>query len=410
MAEHIHRRFTDEHVKVLLDLYQQRVVSLEDALQRLGCGRSRFFVLLKRYRQDPPRFTITYPRHRAQHRLPATLDVVIRDELAKDQALIRDPQVALSGYNYAFVRDEVRRHTGQTISVQTVRNRAKAWGYYLYRRKKAKALPREVMTDAVGMLLQHDSSHHKWAPYAARKWTLITTLDDHSRYLLYAELVEQESTWAHIQALQDVVLKHGTGLFYYVDRHSIFRYVCRQESIWRQRRQATEAALTHWQMVIEKCGMRPIYALSAPAKGKVERPYRWLQDRLIRRCARERITDILQARTILQAERQRYNEHQVHSTTQEIPAQRLERALREKRSRFKPFRLRPPYQSLKDIFCLHEYRKLNGYNRLHYDRQTIQVPMPLPAGTTVELHVVPQEQLTEVRVWFDNRIVKVVYY
>jgi hypothetical protein len=44
------------------------------------------------------------------------------------------------------------------------------------------------------------------------------------------------------------------------------------------------------------------YALSPQAKGKMERPYGWLQDRLIRTCVREDINDIKPAQQILRQE------------------------------------------------------------------------------------------------------------
>ena len=259
------------------------------------------------------------------------------------------------------------------------------------------------------MLLQHDSSSHRWSPYALRPWTLITTLDDHSRYLLYADLVNIETTWAHIQALEHVVLKYGFGLSYYVDSHSIFRYICHMRSFWRCERLGTDQVPTQWRRVIEKCHMQVIYDLSPRAKGKVERPYRWLQDRIVRRCAYDRVTELEQARAILQQERERYNEHQVHSTTDEIPAVRFQRAVHAGRTCFKLFQLTPPYTSIKDIFCLHEMRKVDGYNQITWERQKIRVPLRLPSGTEIELHVVPHKERTEVRLWYNDQVVKVVF-
>lgn len=409
MAEQIHRRFTDEHVKTLLELYQNQAISLVAVLQRLGCGRSRFFELLKKYRQDPNYFTIVYRRHKPQHHLAPEIDKIIREELEKDYELIRNPDTPVCNYNYAYIRNQVMCRTDQKISAQTIRNRAKAWGYYFHKRKKDKKVPRQVVTEAVGILLQHDSSHHKWSPYADRQWSLITTIEDHSRYLMYANLVETESTWAHIQAAKAVILKYGIGHFYYVDRHSIFRYKRTRDSPWHIRR-AQEEALTKWRTVIEKCNMRVIYALSPEAKGKVERPYRWLQDHLVRTCARERIRNIDQARPILQQEVKRYNEHQLHSTTGEIPALRLQRAIHEDRNCFKPFQLPASYSSLKDIFCLHEYRKVNGYNQISWENHKIKIPIPLPQGTTVELHIIPHNLRKEMRLWYKNRVLKVIYY
>jgi len=54
-------------------------------------------------------------------------------------------------------------------------------------------------------LIQHDFSYHQYAPYAAGKWYLITSLDDYSRLILYAVLVERETTWEHILAFEAVL-------------------------------------------------------------------------------------------------------------------------------------------------------------------------------------------------------------
>ncbi len=152
------------------------------------------------------------------------------------------------------------------------------------------------------------------------------------------------------------------------------------------------------------------HALSARAKGKVERPYRWLQDRIVRRCAREDVRNIEQGRLVLQEELRRYNERQVHSTTLEIPAIRLQKAKEEGNSFFKPFQLPAPYKSTKDIFCLHEFKKVNGYNQVSWKKQAIPLPTPLPPGTEVELHVIPSHDRTEVRIWHKEQVLKVVHY
>jgi len=69
-----------------------------------------------------------------------------------------------------------------------------------------------------------------------------------------------------------------------------------------------------------------------PGQGKVERPYRWLQDRIVRTCAIEKLTTLDDVRDVLREEIDRYNNHQVHSTTGEIPSIRFERAIKEGKS------------------------------------------------------------------------------
>jgi len=51
--------------------------------------------------------------------------------------------------------------------------------------------------------------------------------------ILYACLVERETTWEHILALEKVLLKYGFPLAYYVGSHSIFRFAQGRDSFWR---------------------------------------------------------------------------------------------------------------------------------------------------------------------------------
>lgn len=115
----------------------------------------------------------------------------------------------------------------------TIIRRAKEHDFFL-RRPKPKAHDREVLTNYIGELIQHDSSRHRWSPYAAEKWHLITSLDDFSRKLPYAELVEKECSWDHISALESVILGYGAPCAYHTDSHSIFRFFQGRDSIWRK--------------------------------------------------------------------------------------------------------------------------------------------------------------------------------
>jgi hypothetical protein len=50
-----------------------------------------------------------------------------------------------------------------------------------------------VVTNYTGELIQHDSSHHLFSPPAREKWYLITSLDDFSRFILYATFLKRET-------------------------------------------------------------------------------------------------------------------------------------------------------------------------------------------------------------------------
>ena len=155
-------------------------------------------------------------------------------------------------YNYSYIRDLLLNKYQQKVSLPTIINRAKEYNFYCPKPER-KAHDREVLTNYVGELIQHDSSHHKWSPYAGEKWHLITSLDDYSRKLLYADFVVTETSWDHILALESVLLGYGLPLSYYVDSHSIFRFVQGRDSIWRKHYKITDEADTQWKQVLNDC-------------------------------------------------------------------------------------------------------------------------------------------------------------
>jgi hypothetical protein len=147
------------------------------------------------------------------------------------------------------------------------------------------------------------------------KLYLITSLDDHSRLLLYANLFEHESSWNHILALKSVFLQYGCPLKYYPDQHSIFKYVKDRDKNrpFNVFTKFTGDVITQWQHVLKECRVNLTCALSPQAKGKVERPYRWIQDRIVRIAARDNLKTLTELRLILKDLIYQYNNRWVHS-------------------------------------------------------------------------------------------------
>lgn len=263
-----------------------------------------------------------------------------------------------------------------------------------------------MLTNYVGELLQHDTSHHLWSPFAENKWYLITTIDDHSRRLLYGDFWEKESSWSHIAALQYVAIRFGLALKYYVDNHSIFRFLERRDSLRRREVKTEEEAIVQWKEVLQDLGIGVTYALSPAAKGKIERPYQWLQDHIVRTCTHEKITRIQDAREILYEEIHRYNYKRVHSTTKEIPAVRYEKALGEKRSLFRAFELKKPYEKLEDIFCYRTKRTVNAYRRISLNKLQLAVSgVPIREEVELRLNFDLKTRLATIRFWYKNTLV-----
>ena len=236
----LHKKFTCNQVGELICRYITKEIERSYIQEILGIKKTRFFALVKKYKNDAESFSIEYKRKGTTRKISKEVEENIMKELQIEKRLIADPEVPLRSYNYSYIKDRLASQYSQKVSTPTIISRAKKGGFYL-KKPKRKAHDREVITNYVGELIQHDSSHHKFSPYAS-KWYLITSIDDCSRYLLYYRLTERETSWAHIEALEEVALKYGLAYSYYVDCHSIFRFIQGRDSLWRKHYKVTDEA------------------------------------------------------------------------------------------------------------------------------------------------------------------------
>ena len=397
MSPHISGRLTDAQVVTILTQYEAKNISAHDAQAKLAVKPSRFFEYLKRFREDRLSFTITRTKGSRKSRLPDDTRKRIKEELEKEKELIENPAIPIRFYNYSAVRDVLKEAHEIRVSVPAIIRHAKELGFYIPKGERA-THERIVSTDFVGELVQHDSSHHLFSPFMDEKLYLITSLDDHSRLLLFADLFLEETTWHHIEALSHVFTMYGVPLKYYVDQHSIFRYVKDRDAKRPSQEYVkfTDDVDPQWKATLKRCGSDVIYALSPQAKGKIERPYRWLQDRLVRTAAKEKLTTLDEMRDALRRLVHTYNTVWVHSTTKEIPIVRFENALNGNCSLFKPL----PKGERNDLFCLTFKRTTDGYRSLSFDGILFRLPNSR-SYTETEIHVSPdyKNKLAVFRFW-----------
>ena len=198
IAQAVHRRTGQGSYSRVTSKARSTRAEVEEILQ---INKTRFFALLKEYRQDPASFSIAYnaqPLPGYPRKWKRRLQRAAARERVGGKSRTTHFQLQLLGD--AGSPEEKRYH----VSATTITKRAKELGCYQPHRKQ-KVHDREVVTTAIGALVQHDASTHLWSPFATEKWTLITSLDDYSRKLLYADFVTQETSWAHIQAAQAVL-------------------------------------------------------------------------------------------------------------------------------------------------------------------------------------------------------------
>lgn len=162
-------------------------------------------------------------------------------------------------------------------SLRTIRNEA---GYPSPRKRRApKHRRRRERYPMAGMLLQADGSDHDWLEGRGPHLTLIAFIDDATNEVPAAVFREQEDAAGYLLALQLLGQTHGLPLAIYADRHTFFKSP--KEATLEQQLAGREPR-SQFRRCLAELDIRYIPAYSPQAKGRVERLFQTLQDRLVK--------------------------------------------------------------------------------------------------------------------------------
>jgi hypothetical protein len=157
-----------------------------------------------------------------------------------------------------------------------------------------------------GMLVQFDGSHHAWLETRGPKLVLHAAVDDATGKILGAHFDTVETAAAYLEVFRQIALGPGIPLVCYTDRHGIFKRSPRQP--WTLDEQLRgRPAPTQVGRVLHELGIRWIPAGSPQAKGRIERLFGALQDRLVTELRLARISTHADANAYLRRFIPRYN-------------------------------------------------------------------------------------------------------
>lgn len=130
-----------------------------------------------------------------------------------------------------------------------------------------------------GELVQWDTSIHDWLEGRSRRPVKLIAMIDDASNELFAYFVEEDSTAAHMKVLRDYLKQNGRPQAFYTDKAGLFRV---NQPRQRAGEVSPEGNETQIGRALRELGIELIHAHSPQAKGRVERCFGTLQDRLVK--------------------------------------------------------------------------------------------------------------------------------
>lgn len=129
MTKQLHKRFTEKEVMEVFERYLSQEIGVDKVLALLDVGRSRFFDLLKGYRERPDDFSLEYKRKGSNRQIDEKAAKLILKELEKEKKTIEDKKNPVRFYNYSYLKNVLEEKHQVKVSVSTVIRRAKKMGF-----------------------------------------------------------------------------------------------------------------------------------------------------------------------------------------------------------------------------------------------------------------------------------------
>jgi transposase len=180
------------------------------------------------------------------------------------------------------------------VSRETVRRLLREAGRGPKRkRRKRRHYRRRPRKEQAGLMMLWDGSPHRWFGDEEPPCCLMAAMDDATGELLAARFTEQECSAGYLWLLDRVVRRYGIPQSVYQDRHSALQ---RNDDHWSLEEQLRgQRDLTQVGAALEALGVEQIFALTPQAKGRVERLFATLQDRLCAELDQQGIRDLRDA-------------------------------------------------------------------------------------------------------------------
>jgi len=200
--------------------------------------------------------------------------------VAARAAVVRFMTTLYVGFNDTHLTEKLREQHGLIVSRESVRRVRQQLGQPPQRARRApRARRRRVPEAARGALIQIDGSPFAWLEARGPEFVLLGAVDDATTEILALQFRPTEDVHGYATLFHDVFTRHGLPLAVYGDRLNL---LVRNDTHWSVEEQlAGIQAPTHLGRILQALAVGYIGARSPQAKGRIERLWATLQDRLV---------------------------------------------------------------------------------------------------------------------------------
>ncbi len=287
------------------------------------------------------------------------------------QRILQLSRGTYAGFNDHHLCEKLVEREGFSLSRETLRRLLRKNGLGSPRKRRAPAhRQRRLRSARLGELVQLDGSPHDWLEQRGPRLSALGMQDDATGKILAAQFFPSETTFGYLCLLRQLLRRFGVPLAFYGDHSGIF---VRNDDAWTVEEQlAGKRQPTQFGRALEQLGITFIAANSPQAKGRVERLWGVLQDRLTSELRLAQAADINSANTVLRKFIADYN-------------RRFARQPREN-----PTAWRAAPESLERICCFLHERIVSNDNVVQWDGRRFQIPQQARrfsfAGAKVQIY------------------------
>lgn len=333
-------------LKVIHEAIDKRI-SQREAAGAIRRSERQIRRMVKRVREEGENGIIHRLRGRASSRR-------IREEIR--WRAVRICEEKYGDFGPTLAAEKLREREGIDISEETLRQWLLKEGIWQRKRKRKAYRQHRERKACFGAMIQIDGSHHDWLEGRGPKLVLMGYIDDATN-TYYGRFYDYEGTFPAMDSFKRYIRKYGIPQTVYLDKHMTYKSPKKPQTVWEIEEQENGRFQSQFERAMKDLGVRVIHAHSPQAKGRIERSFSTMQDRLVKEMRLEGISNKDQANRFLSAYLQRHNERFCFLAAEQADLHR-------------PI---PHDMDLDAIFCIRTQRCLSRDWTIQYDGQRYQI-------------------------------------